>query len=238
MKQAIIGKKPETTEELNALATNITLSGSDVHCVMLTSRFASEGKSTVSFALAAVLTSLGKRVVFIDTDLRRSTMVSKHDITFEGEKCIGLSHFLSGQCEVNEAVYRTNIPNLFMVPVGRTVSASLPLLSSERFGAMIKMLRATVDYIIIDTAPVGAIVDALEVAKNCDGALLVVRYKMGHARDLVSLARNIETTGCRVLGNVLNRIPVRSMNYRRYNYYSSYYGYKSGYYKPYAKDKT
>ena len=92
------------TEELNTLRTNIQFSGVDKKVIVMTSSFSGEGKSTITYQLAKSLAELGKRVLLIDADMRKSVMVNMLE---SGSVDKGLSHYLSGQCSLSEAVYAT-----------------------------------------------------------------------------------------------------------------------------------
>lgn len=91
------------------------------------------------------------------------------------------------------------------------------------------MDRLTTEYdvVLIDTPPAGVIVDALEIAKYCDGALIVVSYNRGKKQEIGDLKKSIERTGCKVLGAVLNNVDFDAYSNRKYYYkserYSSYY---------------
>ena len=235
MPTAEIGFLPELefsyTEAMNSLATNLSFCGDHLHTLLITSRYAYEGKSFVSMNLMRTLASLGKRVVLLDADLRRSKMMSLYRIRFSTERNMGLAHYLAGMCEMQDIVYETNLPNAYLIPIGREVGSSLQLLSSKRLPELIERLRASFDMVLVDTPPAGMIVDALEIAKHCDGTLMVVRYNRGRKQDLVELVESINKTGCPVIGNVLNQVDFRSFTSRTHYYrserYSSYY--KRGY---------
>lgn len=239
MKKVEVLNLPEldyaTSESMNALATNLSFCGENVQSVEITSRYASEGKSTVAFNLARTYASLGKRTVFVDTDLRRSQISDRYDLQFEEENPNGLAHYLSGKCEIQDVLYAVNAKNLYMVPVGRTVSASLQLLSSKRMNTLMEALRQIFDIIIVDTPPMGAIVDALEIAKHCDGSLIVVGYNQGRSRDLLELKDSLERSGSRVFGTVLNNVPNKALSGRKF--YSGYGYYYRSYYNKYDVKK-
>lgn len=218
-------------EALNTLATNLSYCGDDVKTVLITSRYAYEGKSFMSMNLMRTLSTLGKRVVMVDTDLRRSKIMSQHQIHFTTEQHYGLAHYLAGKCEMEDVVYQTNIPNGYLVPIGREVSSSLQLLSSNRMAPLMQALRENFDVVLVDAPPAGVIVDAVEVAKYCDGALIVVSYNRGRRKDITEVVENIRKTGCRVLGSVLNNVDFRSFTSRNHYYKSERYAsyYKKGY---------
>ena len=99
---------------MKTLRTNLMFSGTNIKAVGLTSFSASEGKSTISFQLAASIAQAGKRVLLIDADLRKSVMASRLRIRGKVE---GLSHFLSGQANANELIVETDIPNFYFESV-------------------------------------------------------------------------------------------------------------------------
>jgi len=223
-----------SAEAMNTLATNLSYCGDDVKTIFLTSRYAFEGKSFVAMNLMRTIASLQKKVVLVDTDLRCSKLVSNFQIRFPDEKFFGLAHYLAGMCSLDEIVYETNVQNGYLVPIGRMVSSSLQLLSSSRMSRVMEELAQSFDVVLVDTPPVGVIVDALEVAKYCDGALLVVAYNRGRRQDIAEVVSSIQKTGCRVLGSVLNNVDFGSLTSRKY-YYSSerYASYYKGGYNPY-----
>lgn len=228
-------------EALNTLATNLSYCGDNVKTILVTSRYAYEGKSFMSMNLMRTLASLQKKVVLLDADLRRSRIMSQHQVRFQGENHYGLAHYLAGMCEIQDVVYQTNIQNGFLVPIGREVSSSLQLLSSDRMASLMEELKKHFDVVIVDAPPAGVIVDALEMAKYCDGALLVVSYNRGRKKDITELVTSIRKTGCPVLGSVLNNVDFRSFTSRNHYYKSERYAsyYKRGYmaYGPQKKTK-
>ncbi len=228
-------------EAFNTLATNLSYCGSDIKTILITSRYAYEGKSFTSMNLMRTLASLQKRVVLLDADLRRSQIMSQHEIRFQGESRYGLAHYLAGMCEMNDIVYQTNISNAWLIPIGREVSSSLQLLSSDRMPPLMEALRQHFDVVIVDAPPAGVIVDAVEMAKYCDGTLMVVSYNRGRRKDIGEVINDIRKTGCRVLGAVLNNVNFRSFTSQKYYYRSERYAtyYKKGYgaYTP-PKKKT
>ena len=109
----------EMREELKTLRTNIQFCGDDKRVILLTSSVASEGKSTTALNLAISLAELGKKVMLVDADIRKSVMVSRIKA---GKTEYGLSHFLAGQCQVSEAVYAVrNIDDLYLMVAGPVV---------------------------------------------------------------------------------------------------------------------
>lgn len=194
-----------TTEAINTLATNVIFSGAEYKTIMLTSCSANEGKSFVTFHLAEKLASLGYSVMLVDADLRKSVFVSRYDAVTQGP-LLGMTHYLAGRCDLEDIQYRTNIENLSVIPSGKEVINSLPLLNSAGFAGMMKELRQRYHFVLVDAPPVGVIIDAAMIANICDGTLFVVTNEMVSKRELVSAVQQIQKSGCTVLGVILNKV--------------------------------
>jgi capsular exopolysaccharide synthesis family protein len=213
----------EITEEFNTLRTNLLFAGKDVKTIMFTSCTENEGKSTIALNLAYFLTEIGKKVFFIDCDLRKSIL--KRNFVMP-KKWYGLSHFLSGQCRLQDIIYRTNVESLYVTFAGAVPPSSTQLLSNEMCGKFLKSSEEIVDYVIVDTPPLGMVVDAAIIAPFCDGAILV--FASGEIKSALSkdVKEKIESTGCPVLGAVLNKVDHVKTGYyygKKYkNYYQSY----------------
>ena len=227
MKQLSITKFPPLeyacSEAINTLCTNISFSRENVKIIMITSCQASEGKSFLSMNIMRSMTKLGKKVALVDADMRGSVLNAKYGIKLPGGKeDKGLAHLLSGNATEEEVIYETDIEGAYMVPIGRSVPDALFLLTSARFKKLLDGLASKVDYVLVDVPPVNVVIDAAEVAKNCDGVILTVSYNRIHRRELIDAKEQIEQTGCPILGTVLNQVDYEEYLGRNY-YYKSYY---------------
>lgn len=211
-------------EAYKTLRTNIQLCGSDMKVIMFTSSTPNEGKTSVSFNLAVSLAESGKKVIFIDADLRKSVLVGRYKIN----KAIkGLTHFLSGMNKFEEVICTTNVDNLYVVFSGIVPPNPSELLANNSFDALVKALRDTYDYVIIDTPPLGSVTDAAIVAQKCDGAVLVVAAHMVNYKFVQKQLEQLKMTKCKILGSVLNKVDLAGDSYygKYYgNYYGKYYG--------------
>lgn len=235
MNSLTISRFPELnyacTEAINTLCTNLSYCGKDIKVLQFTSRYEQEGKSSIAIHVTRTLASFGKKVLLVDADLRCSALARRYQFVYEQDSpAYGLAHYLAGMCRLDDAIYRTNIPNVYVLPAGRDVFNSMQLLTSQYFGVMMDALRKVFDVVIVDTPPAGLIVDAVEIAKYCDGAVLVVRHNRGRLQDVSEVVADIAKTGCPVLGAVMNGVEMNSFRNRRY-YYRSGYGYYSHYYQ-------
>ena len=236
MNQLSIGRFPELDyacgEAMNTLCTNLFYCGENIRSVLLTSRYEQEGKSSIAMNVMRTLAGYGKRVVLVDADLRCSTLARRYRFSFAHRETFGLAQYLAGMCELEDAVYQTNLPGAYILPAGREVLNSMQLLSSPRYGEMMQALRKNFDVVLVDSPPAGVIVDAVEIAKYCDGAIIVVAYNKGRRQDIGEVAASIAKTGCKVLGAVMNGVNLKSFRNRKYYYrserYSAYYHHYGG----------
>ena len=219
-------------EAINTLCTNLTFVGNEKRIIMVTSTQAHEGKSFLSMNIMRTLAQLGKKVVLVDCDLRKSQIAAKYGVRIQEGTGYGTVHYLAGMCSLNDVIYETGIPGAYMVPVGREVSNSLALLSTPRLRQMLSAMEERFDFVIVDAPPVGVIIDAAEIAKSCDGVIFAVRYNMIGRRELLEAKNQIARTGCEVLGAVLNDVDLDALSSKKYYNKSYYTHYNSNYYKP------
>lgn len=208
-----------TEEAFKTLRTNLQFCGKDVKSIALTSCTPNEGKSSVSLQLARSLSENGKRVLFIDADLRKSVIVSRCQV---GQTVKGFSHYLSGQCAFTEAVYMTNVRNLHMIFAGPVPPNPAELLGSNAFKIVIEKMKTVYDYIIIDTPPLGSVIDAAVIANECDGSILVVKSGEISRRFARKIVDQLRMADCPILGAILNSVDMKKNSYG--NYYGKYYG--------------
>lgn len=223
------------TEALNTICSNLSFAGKNLKKIVFTSCSASDGKSFITMQIAVNLAKRGKRVVLIDCDLRRSVLVSRHRISL-GEQPTGLVHYLAGHCGMEDILYETNIPNAYLVPVGRNTSNPLPLLNSPEFQNLLAYCEQQFDLVLVDAAPIGLVIDAAEIAKYCDGTVFVTRYRKTHARELALAKQQIEQANCAIVGCVINGVTMDSLSAKKNYSYSYYSHYNTSYYEADEKD--
>ena len=213
-----------TNEAYKALRTNIQFCGDEVKVLTFTSCTPNEGKTMVSFNLAVAFAEAGKRVILVDADLRKSLLIGRYKV---GEVEYGLSHYLSGQQELDEVLHSTDIDNMDIIFAGSHCPNPAELLNHTRFTSLVSTLREIYDYVIIDTPPLGSVIDSAIVAKISDGAILVIEANAISHRFTRNVKEQLEKSNCRILGAVLNKVPFDHKGYygKYYNkYYGKYYG--------------
>lgn len=216
----ITKKNFQVEESFKALRSNIIFSGSDIKVVGLTSCQPNEGKSSVSLNLAVTMAELGKRVIFIDGDLRKSVLLGRYRIN---KPIKGLTHYLSGLNTMDEIIYSANVDNLHLIFSGQVPPNPSELLDSYSFTRLISRLREEYDYVIIDTPPLGAVIDAAIIAKNCDGMALVIEANSISYKFAQKVKAQLEKTETKILGVILNKVDMTASGYYG-KYYGKYYG--------------
>lgn len=223
-------------EAIKTLRTNIQFCGSSLKTILFTSTVSGEGKSATTVAVASSLGSIGKRVLLVDADIRKSVLVKRHEISGRPN---GLSQYLSGQKKLGEVIYHTNMENVDMILAGPYSPNPAELLEDELFKVLLENARELYDYIIIDTPPMLNLIDGAIIANQCDGAVIVVESGGISYRMAQKVKSQLEKSGCRILGAVLNRVggEYGSGYYKKYygKYYKKYYG-KYGKYERYGYD--
>ena len=207
-------------EAVKTLRTNLMFCGTDVRVIALTSFAAAEGKTTIAFRTAASLAQAGKRVILVDADLRKSVLFNR--LRCRG-RATGLSHCLSGMATAGEAITETDIPGFYIMFAGTRVPNSTELLGSKNFETLITALRKNFDYVIIDTAPLGQVIDCAVISPVVDGVLMVVDVTKNSYKLERRVKLQLEKSGAKVLGAVLNKVDAKD----RHGYYGKYYGYYS-----------
>ncbi|HEU9952591.1 TPA: polysaccharide biosynthesis tyrosine autokinase CpsD [Streptococcus pneumoniae] len=210
-------KKAE--EYYNALCTNIQLSGDKLKVISVTSVNPEEGKTTTSVNIARSFARAGYKTLLIDGDTRNSVMSGFFK---SREKITGLTEFLSGTADLSHGLCDTNIENLFVVQSGTVSPNPTALLQSKNFNDMIETLRKYFDYIIVDTAPIGIVIDAAIITQKCDASILVTATGEVNKRDVQKAKQQLEQTGKLFLGVVLNKLDISVDKYGVYGLYGNY----------------
>lgn len=210
-------KKAE--EYYNALRTNIQLSGDNLKVITISSVEPNEGKSTTSTNIALAFARAGYKTLLIDADIRNSVMSG---VFKSRERITGLTDYLAGTQDLSNGLCETNVENLFMIQSGAVSPNPTALLQSTNFELMIETLRKYFDYIIVDTAPIGVVIDAAIIVQKCDASILVTETGRTKRRDIQKAKVQLEQTGVPFLGVILNKFDVKREKYGSYGTYGSY----------------
>lgn len=224
-------------EAMNTICTNLAFSGRNLKKIVFTSNLQSEGKSWMAMHVLANLAQRGRKVVLVDADMRRSFLTQRYKMDVKGE-ILGLAHYLTGQCELEDAIYQTNLNEACIIPAGRDVTNPVSLVDTPYFRQMLDGLCERFDMVIVDTPPIGMVIDAAEIASCCDGTVLVIDYNKTRIREIRECKRQMEQSGTPVLGCIINKVSFSSLSAKKY-YNKSYYShYRSGYYRKDPSEKA
>jgi succinoglycan biosynthesis transport protein ExoP len=211
------GVRPDFSEAIRAIRMNVLFSMSqDGACTLaVTSTGPNEGKTTVASNLAIAFALGGHRVLLMDADMRRPSVHELFDMNQEP----GLSNVLVGNAKPDEAMRKTDVAGLWMLPSGRVPPNPAELLGSPRFEELLRSLGDQFDTIIMDTPPVMAVSDPSVIASMASGVLFVVGADMTGRRPARTALEQLEKGRARILGAILNRVQLEKHSY----YYSRYF---------------
>ncbi len=219
--QLIALEKPKSpiTESYRTLRSNVVFTGVGVKvpAVLVTSAGAGEGKSATVANLAITMAQTGKRVILVDTDLRRPVL---HRL-FGLDGGPGLTDVILGNSELEQALHPTAVEGLRIMPCGGLPPNPAELIDSNGMAEIVDQLKDRADVIFFDSPPLVPVTDAVLLSTYCDKVLLVCgagetsRTALGRARQLLDQAR------ASVAGVVLNKLDPG----RHGRYYDSYYYY-------------
>lgn len=212
------------SESFRALRTSMRLSTTsrESKVIAVTSCQPSEGKSTVSVNMAAVLAQGGKKVALVDTDMRRPSVYKR--LRLEGGK--GLSEVLTGYYTLDEVTQtHETLTTLDVVPSGTVPPLPADLLASDQMTEVVRQLRQRYDYVIFDTPPMLSVTDPAIVAAQADGMVLVIRQGYCTRRMLARAAEILHELDVKVYGFVFNGVDASLPEYYGYlGYYTYEYG--------------
>jgi capsular exopolysaccharide synthesis family protein len=221
---ALHAPKSSFTESYRLIRTALLLSSADpeMKTIVVSSPLPSEGKSVTVSNLAVTLAQAEKKVLLIDSDLRKPR---QHRI-FGVKNLDGLTNYLTIGVELKALIKPTEIPNLFLINAGPVPPNPTELLGSEKMGKLVKQLKQFFDYILFDSSPLLVVPDALVLAPHTDGLILVVWGGKTPRESLRKAREQLDLMKFRPLGVIINHLNIRDHNYyyKDHYYHYQYYG--------------
>ncbi|HAV2402360.1 TPA: polysaccharide biosynthesis tyrosine autokinase [Escherichia coli] len=187
--------------------------------LMISSASPNAGKTFISTNLAATIALTGKKVLFIDADLRKGHV---HKM-FGGNNEHGLSDILSGQATLNNSLKHVKEGGFDYIGRGAVPPNPAELLMHPRFETLLKKVSNEYDLVIIDTPPILAVTDAAIIGRYAGTTLLVARFEINTPKELMVSVKRFEQSGITIKGCILNGIVKKASSYYGYGY--SHYGY-------------
>ncbi|EML2485811.1 polysaccharide biosynthesis tyrosine autokinase [Providencia hangzhouensis] len=198
-------------EAIRSLRTSVYFSvmNQGNNLVMVTSASPGVGKSFITYNMAVVLATAGKKVLLIDTDLRKGRIHKAFGLSNK----LGLSDYLSQSDTSQPNIHNSVIENLDVICRGKNVTHSSELLMSERFKRLLDTVKGQYDIVVIDTAPILAITDSAIIGKYVGTSLLIAYYGVNTVKDIELSLKRFKQNDIEITGVVLNGIDAKSDDY-------------------------
>ena len=219
-------------EQFRIVRTNLQfVAGSNKNSVILiTSSFSGEGKSFISTNMGAVLALSGKKTVIMEFDIRKPKIVSGLDL----KRKMGITNYIIGRASFNDLVVKVEgIDNLYVIPCGPIPPNPAEILLDSRLDRLMEEVKANFEVVIMDTAPVGLVSDAISLSRFSDCTLYVIRQGYTFRKQLGLIDELYRAKKLPSLSLLLNDVKIGGGYYGGYGYYGSSYGYgaASGYFE-------
>ena len=213
--------KSPVSEAFRILRTNITFSP-NTKTILITSCGNSDGKSYVTANLATAIAKTGKKVIVVDTDMRKG----RQNRIFDLNNKYGLSNYLANADEnrvdvnkITSYIKVSKIPNLHVITSGSRPSNPSELLTPLKIQGLLSILQEIYDIILLDGSPSNLIADSIAIAKFVDYTLLVTSHKTTKIEEATRVIKNFEQVGGKIKGAVLNKYPLTKEEYTTAYYY-------------------
>ena len=222
IKMDSIQEIPYAVEEaINRLRINVSFLGNEIKKIMVVSTLPNEGKSFVTMQIWKQMANAGIKSVLVDADMRNSVLVKKNDMERQdGKEMKGLANYLAEDFSLDEVTYESPFENGDIIPNVENIINPSMLLEGDKFGNMLNELSKDYRYVFVDAPPLGLVSDAEKIGSMCDGAILVIRSGETTRADVKNSIKQLERSGCKILGVVLNRATDLKNKYSKQKYYS------------------
>ncbi len=209
------------SEAFRTIRTGIYFASPDAspQIILITSSLPQEGKTDISTILSVILANADENVLLIDSDMRKPRIGG---IFGADKQSPGLSELLLGQCELTDAIQKTEFPRLKIITSGKIPSNPSELINSPQFKTVLSELRKSWDRVILDSPPLLSVTDATILGRMVDGVILIVKAGHTGGKMAVFCQEKLKQVNAHFIGIILNRVDIhRGINY--YYYYSQYY---------------
>jgi succinoglycan biosynthesis transport protein ExoP len=215
--------KSVAAECCRSIRTNILFMSPDrpLKTMVVTSPSPQEGKTTTAINLGVTMAEAGGRVLIIDTDMRRPRLHRSFGVPNQ----VGISTVIVGKATLEEAIKRTDVPNLDVLTCGPVPPNPSELLHTHRFGAVLAECAKLYDRVILDSPPTSAVTDPAVLGNLVDGVVLVIKAGETTRESALHARRQLAAAKARLFGVVVNAIDFSNPAYGYEYYYRNYYRY-------------
>jgi len=216
----------EFAESIRMLRTLLVAKYQKNKSILITSTYSGEGKTTISLNAALAFSKIGK-VILIETDIRRPSVITKVNITNE-ERPYGFSDIIQGKGNFTKTIIKLPGSDLDVLTSGTRRSDLTDLTTAKKLKEFFDHLKSIYDYVIIDTPPVQPVSDTLFIAQATDRNLLIARSNVTKKAGIKSVIKKLKGAGVTVDGLIFNDLDTSKASYYGYYQYGGYYNkYKS-----------
>lgn len=220
--------KSAVRDSVKTMRANIQFASLDreIKTVAVTSVIPNEGKTTIACFLGISVAETGKKTVIVESDYRHPMVVKNFELDSKTEKAEGEGN------HVNARIQQTSVENLWVLDMKTKVQNPVELISSDSFKKMVEKLRNDFDFVIFDTPPIGAFIDAAHIAAQVDGTIIVIKQGQVEKRAAKDVMQQLKKANATVIGAVINNVDIKKSGYyyNKYRYGYGYYRYYSNYY--------
>ncbi|HBT1885133.1 TPA: polysaccharide biosynthesis tyrosine autokinase [Klebsiella pneumoniae] len=221
---ALVNPTDLAIEAIRGLRTSLhfAMMESRNNILMISGASPNAGKTFISSNLAAVISQSGKKVLFIDTDMRKGYAHKLFNVQPEN----GLSDYLSKRIELEKVIKQTSIAGLEFISRGMIPPNPAELLMHQRMGEFLNWANEHYDMVILDTPPILAVTDAAVIGNYAGTTLLVARFELNTTKEMTIAFKRFDQSGINVKGCILNGIVKKASSYYGYGYHHYGYSYK------------
>ncbi|HBT8962930.1 TPA: polysaccharide biosynthesis tyrosine autokinase [Klebsiella pneumoniae] len=221
---ALVNPTDLAIEAIRGLRTSLhfAMMESRNNILMISGASPNAGKTFISSNLAAVISQSGKKVLFIDTDMRKGYAHKLFNVQPEN----GLSDYLSKRIELEKVIKQTSIAGLEFISRGMIPPNPAELLMHQRMGEFLNWANEHYDMVILDTTPILAVTDAAVIGNYAGTTLLVARFELNTTKEMTIAFKRFDQSGINVKGCILNGIVKKASSYYGYGYHHYGYSYK------------
>ncbi|HGK4289441.1 TPA: polysaccharide biosynthesis tyrosine autokinase [Klebsiella pneumoniae] len=221
---ALVNPTDLAIEAIRGLRTSLhfAMMESRNNILMISGASPNAGKTFISSNLAAVISQSGKKVLFIDTDMRKGYAHKLFNVQPEN----GLSDYLSKRIELEKVIKQTSIAGLEFISRGMIPPNPAELLMHQRMGEFLNWANEHYDMVILDTPPILAVTDAAVIGNYAGTTLLVARFEFNTTKEMTIAFKRFDQSGINVKGCILNGIVKKASSYYGYGYHHYGYSYK------------
>jgi len=221
------------SEDYRTVRTSILLSHAESppKSIVFTSALPKEGKTATVANMAVAFSQLDEKVLVVDADLRKPRL---HRV-FKVKNIGGLSGYLTGKVSIEDAVQKTNVENIWLIPSGPIPPNPAELLISDKMKGMIEELKRGYDVVMLDTPPMLAVVDGIIISSLGDSTVFIIQAGKTTRKPFLQAVENLKRAKAKVIGVLFNEVKAKGEGY--YSPYYHYYRYRSHYYEEEEKEE-